>query len=129
MLLTLVTTSAWAQSGAVRFAKTQMTARQALAEIKAQTGYGSAFNGRLFNADMIVKVPTTATNVHTALETMLEGTGFTYNMANNVIFITPAPKPEPVVVVGSKAMFCFPPGIPGPEIKKPNTSLNVEFAY
>ena len=90
-----------AQSGSIRFSKSQLTVLEALEEIREQTGYGVAFNGRIFDAARRVNVKSPAPTLDDALKQILAGTGFFYTINKGVISLSKDnadPKRLPVVL-------------------------------
>lgn len=88
IVLLLSTMSAWAQTETIKFKKTRLTAREAFTQIQEQTTYGTAFNGRLFDASRTVDLPAAEMTLDTAMHRILSGTGFSYVLSCNVISIT-----------------------------------------
>jgi hypothetical protein len=80
-------TTAFAQSGRIRFSRSSLTVREALEDIYKQTGYGMAFNSRVFDATRRVMLTSPAPTLDAALSQILAGTGFAYTIENGIILI------------------------------------------
>ncbi len=86
--LLLSAATAGAQTETVKFSGKQLTAREAFSQIKVQTGYAMAYNGRLFDANRTVSLTATDLPLGTAMKQILEDTGFSCNFYHNVISVT-----------------------------------------
>lgn len=94
VVLLMAVLGARAQSGTVRFSQGQLTTRDALAQIKEQTGYGVAFNGSLLDAERVVKLSVQAVSLDSAMNEILAGSGLSYAIAGNMITIRQQQKEE-----------------------------------
>ncbi len=91
----------WAQSAEIRFSGSPLTLREALDEIRRQTGYGVAFNGRIFDAARTVEVTSPAPSLDDALGQILKGSGFSYTIDKGIILLSKdnsEPEQLPVVM-------------------------------
>ncbi len=85
LLLNFLIATAAAQSGSIRFSGSPLTVREALDELHEQTGYGVAFNGRVFDADRRVELTSPAPTLDDALTQILSGSGFSYTIDKGII--------------------------------------------
>ncbi len=94
VVLFVMVTGARAQSSGVRFSQGQLTTREALAQVRAQTGYGVAFNGNLLDAERVVKLSVQPISLDSAMNEILAGSGLSYAIAGNMITIRQQQKEE-----------------------------------
>lgn len=99
-LLLLFTITARAQTEVIKFPKTHLTVREVFAEIQSQSNYGTAYNGRLFDAGREINLSSSQLTLDRVMKQILEGTGFSYTINKNVISITKnVAEPAKAVVV------------------------------
>jgi hypothetical protein len=89
VLLTVFSISAAiAQRGSIRFSGSPLTVRRALEEVREQTGYGIAFNSRIFDATRQVELNSPAPTLDDAIGQIVAGTGFVYTIDRGIILLT-----------------------------------------
>ncbi len=88
LLLVSASATIKAQSGSIRFPASPLTVREALDEVRRQTGYGVAFNGRVFDAGRTVELTSPAPTLDDALAQILSGSGFSYTIDKGIISLS-----------------------------------------
>lgn len=83
----------WAQdSYKISITKNSLTLKEALQEVEKQTKTSIAYNESQLGANKIISLNLTNASLETTMQSILEGTGFTYRVDGSYIILTPAEK-------------------------------------
>lgn len=83
----------WAQdSYKISITKNSLTLKEALQEVEKQTKTSIAYNESQLGANKVISLNLTNASLETTMQSILEGTGFTYRVEGSYIILTPAEK-------------------------------------
>lgn len=83
----------WAQdSYKISITKNSLTLKEALQEVEKQTKTSIAYNESQLGANKVISLNLTNASLETTMQSILEGTGFTYRVDGSYIILTPAEK-------------------------------------